>query len=185
MKNLIRNIVFIVASLIIYLLWANGGEKVYGRFVAFGIDKFTAKVSLIDKAEFVNSKDENKAMIFCYYPDRKTNISLEYCLPVVLLLAWHLSLFFDKRLTSKKSFKMFGINFLIVYFLQIIFPLLLFNISQSKVKAMGLFIGLQIFGFIVFFLIIKDSFLIKLNNPVPEINQQPVNSVNKGNLKRK
>lgn len=185
MKNLVRNIVFIVSSIIFYLLWANGGEQAYGKIITFGIDKITSKVSSIEKAEFKHFDQDEKTLIYCYYPDRRTNIALEYCLPIVLLLAWHLSLFFDKRVNTKKALKMFGINFAIVYFLQILFPLLLFNISQSKVKAMGLFIGLQIFGFIVFFLIIKDSFLLRLNYPTPELNQEPVKNVIKGIEKRK
>jgi len=185
MKNLVRNSVFVLASIVFYLLWANGGEQVYGRLVAGGINTVTTKISSIKKAEFKHFEAEEKTLIYCYYKDRKTNISLEFCLPIVLLLAWHLSLFFDKRLNAKKALKMFGINFLIVFFLQILFPLLLYNISQSKVKAMGLFIGLQVFGFIVFFLILKDSFLIKLNNTEPEVNQQPVVDVDKGTIKRK
>jgi hypothetical protein len=185
MKNLVRNSVFVVASIVFYLLWANGGEQVYGKLVTGGINAVTTKISSIKKAEFKHFEAEEKSAIFCYYKDRKTNISLEFCLPIVLLLAWHLSLFFDKRLSAKKALKMFGINFLIVFFLQILFPLLLYNISQSKVKAMGLFIGLQVFGFIVFFLILKDSFLIKLNYTEPEVNQQPVVDVVKGTIKRK
>jgi hypothetical protein len=185
MKNLVRNSVFIIASIVFYIIWANGGEQTYGKLVTFGIDKFTSKISSIEKAEFKHFEQEEKTLIYCYYPDRKTNIALEFCLPIVLLLAWHLSLFFDKRLKAKKALKMFGINFAIVYFLQIIFPLLLFNISQSKVKAMGLFIGLQVFGFIVFFLILKDSFLIKLNYSEPEQNLEPVKDVVKGIDKRK
>ena len=161
MKNLVRNIVFVVASFLFYLLWSNGGDQIYGKIVTFGIDKITARVSSIEKAEFIQYKEQEKTLIYCYYSDRKTNISLEFCLPIVLLLAWHLSLFFDKRLKTKEAFKMFGINFAIVYFLQILFPLLLYNISLSKVKSVGLFIGLQVFGFIVFFMILKDSLLIK------------------------
>jgi len=182
MKNFVRNIVFVVASIAFYMIWETGGEQAYGRVITFGIDKVTSKISSIEKAEFKHFKEEEKTLIYCYYPDRKTNISLEFCLPLVLLLAWHLSLFFDKRLNTKKAFKMFGINFLIIYFLQILFPLLLYNISQSKVKAMGLFIGLQIFGFIVFFLILKDSFLIKLNYIEPKENQQQVKDVVTGNV---
>jgi hypothetical protein len=185
MKNLVRNIVFIVASIVFYLLWANGGEQVYGKMVTFGIDKITSKVSSIEKAEFKHFEKEETTLVYCYYPDRKTNIALEYCLPIVLLLAWHLSLFFDKRLNAKKALKMFGINFAIVYLLQILFPLLLYNISQSKAKAMGLFIGLQVFGFIVFFLIIKDSFLLRLNYTPSEQNQEPVKNVINGVEKKK
>jgi hypothetical protein len=185
MKNLVRNSVFVVASILFYLLWANGGDQVYGRMVTFGIDKVTSRISSIEKAEFKHFEAEDKSHIYCYYPDRKNNISLEFCLPIVLLLAWHLSLFFDKRLKAKKALKMFGVNFAIVYFLQILFPLLLYNISQSKAKAMGLFIGLQVFGFIVFFLILKDSFLIKLNYQASEVNQPPVMAVDKGTIKKK
>jgi len=163
MKNSLRIIIFITASILFYFIWANGGEQSYGKFVAGGINKITSKFSGIQNASFKISETDNTPMIFCQYKDRKTRIATEYCLPIVLLLAWHLSLFFDKRIKTKTAFKFLGINFLIFYFLQIIFPLLLFNISQSKTKSMGLFIGLQIFSFIVFFLIIKDSLLIKYN----------------------
>ncbi len=161
MKNYLRIVIFIVSSIVFYLIWANGGENVYGKIVSKGVDKITSKFSSIERSEFKISEQDNTPMINCYYNDRKTTIALEYCLPVVLLLAWHLSLFFDKRIKSKDALKLFAINFSILFLLQIFFPLLLFNISQSKVKSMGLFIGLQIFTFLVLFLIIKDSLLIK------------------------
>ncbi|MDA3930358.1 MAG: hypothetical protein PF541_15515 [Prolixibacteraceae bacterium] len=161
MKKYIRNIVFIVASILFYLGWMNGGEMAYGKFIATGIEKFTSSISSIESVEYKYYEKEEKTMLYFQYPDRKNNISLEYCLPIVLLFAWHLALFFDRRITAKFALKLFALNFAIVYFLQLLFPLLLFNISQSKVKSMGLFIGLQIFGFIVFFLIIKDSLIIK------------------------
>ncbi|MBN1925857.1 MAG: hypothetical protein JW798_08480 [Prolixibacteraceae bacterium] len=161
MNRIVRNIIFIVASILFYFVWANGGETVYGKFVAGGVEKITSRFSSIETTEIEHFEKEEKTMMYCYYPDRRTKITIEYCLPVVLLLAWQLSLFFDKRLNWKIALRFLGINWGIVYFLQIIFPLLMFNISQSKAKSMGLFIGLQVFGFIVFFLIIKDSLIIK------------------------
>ncbi len=169
-SNTIRIIVFIVSSILFYAIWVNGGEEVYGKFVAGGIDKITSKISPITKAEFGISEKTNAPTIYCYYADRRTRIAMEFCLPIILLLAWHLSLFFDKRINAKIALKYLGVNFSIVYFLQIIFPLLLFNISQSKVKSVGFFIGLQVFGFIVFFLILKDSLLIKYNYSEPQKN---------------
>jgi len=166
MKNsLVRNSVFILLSLIFYVLWMKGGEQVYGKVVEFGIDKITSRFSAIDNATLMNFPVEKKNLIFCKYSDRTTKISVEYCLPIVLLLAWNISLFFDKRLVFKISAKWLTLNFFVVYFLQIIFPLLLFNISTSKIKSMSLFIGLQVFGFLVFFLILKDSFLLKYYFP--------------------
>lgn len=162
MKKYLRNIIFLTASILFYLIWMNGGEQVYGGFVAKGIESFTTKISSIEKVEHKYFEAEKKTMIFTTYSDRTSNISVEYCLPIVLLLAWQLALFFDKRINYKYAFKLFAINFFTVYFLQIIFPLLLYNISQSKVKATGLFIGLQTFGFLILFLIIKDTILIRL-----------------------
>lgn len=161
MKNIVRNSVFIVLSILFYLIWMKGGEAVYGKIVEFGVNKVTANVSDIDHATLKNFKEEQKTMIFCKYPDRTTKISIEYCLPIVLLLAWNFSLFFDKRLKFKFALKLLAINFVIIYFLQIFFPLLLFNISASKVKSMSLFVGMQVFGFLVFFLILKDSLILK------------------------
>lgn len=161
MKKYLRNSIFIVTSILLYLLWSNGGEQVYGKLIKTGIEKFTTKISSIESAEYKYYPDQQKTVIVCKYNDRQTVIALEFCLPIVLLLAWHFSLFFDYRLNKKTALKYFLVNFSILYFLQILFPLLLYNISQSKIKSMGLFIGLQVFGFIVFFLIIKDSFIIK------------------------
>lgn len=161
MKRYLRNSIFIIASILFYLGWMNGGEKFYGKFVTVGINEFITKFSSIEQANY-KQLDDGSTMMTLKYPDRTTRIALEYCLPVVLLLAWQLSLFFDKRLTKKYAAKLLAFNFIILYFLQIIFPLLLFNISQSKTKSIGLFIGLQIFGFIVFFIILKDSLLIRL-----------------------
>lgn len=161
MKKYLRNSIFIVASILFYLIWINGGESAYGKLVATGIDKFTSKISSIESVEIKHYEEENKTMLFLKYPDRTTKIALEYCLPIVLLLAWQLSLFFDRRITSRFALQLLTINFVSIYILQILFPLLLFNISQSKTKSIGFFIGLQIFGFLVFFLILKDSLLIK------------------------
>jgi len=160
-NRFIRNAVFVVLSLLIYLAWSNGFDRAYGKFVAGGISNITSKFSSIERAQVKYYEEEKTSIITCKYEDRTTKINLEYCLPVVLLLAWQLSLFFDKRLRRKDTFKLLAINFLIVYFLQIIFPLLLFNVSQSKFKSTSLFIGMQIFSFIVFFLILKDSLMIK------------------------
>lgn len=161
MKRYLRNIIFIVVGFLFYLLWSNGGEPVYGKLVQTGVEKFTTKVSKIESVRLEYFKQENKTMLFFKYPDRTTKIALEYCLPIVLLLAWHFALYFDRRISAKVATKLFAFNFLLVYFIQILFPLLLFNISQSKMKSMGLFIGLQVFGFLVFFLILKDSLIIK------------------------
>ena len=139
----------------------NGGERVYGKIIATGIEKITTKISSIEEVDYKYVESEKATFIFFKYPDRNNKISLEYCLPIVLLLAWQFSLFFDRRIKAGFAFRLFGINFLVVYFLQIIFPLLLFNISQSKFKSMSLFIGLQIFVFLVFFLILKDNITIK------------------------
>ena len=169
-KKYLRNLIFIIASILFYLIWSNGGDYTYGKVLAKGIEKFTTKLSSIERVRIENYAEQQKTVIYCKYPDRTTNISLEYCLPIVLLFAWHFALFFDKRITYKKALKYFGINFLIVFVLQLLFPLLLFDISQSKMKSMGLFIGLQIFGFLVFFLILKDSLLLKLNYSTNEEN---------------
>ncbi|HPR31159.1 MAG TPA: hypothetical protein PLK12_03645 [Prolixibacteraceae bacterium] len=165
MNRTLRNILFIVASIALYFVWENGGETVYARFVAGGVEKVTSRFSDIERTEVERFEQEGKTMIYCHYPDRMTRISVEYCLPVVLLLAWQFALFFDKRLNWKIALRFFSINFALYYFIQILFPLLMFNISQSKVKSMGLFIGLQIFGFIAFFLILKDSLIIKYKYP--------------------
>lgn len=87
MKQYRRNIVFIVVGIVLYLLWSNGGEPVYGKIVKTGVEKFTTKVSKIESVRLEYMKEENKTMLFFKYPDRTTKIALEYCLPIVLLLA--------------------------------------------------------------------------------------------------
>ena len=161
MTRYVRNIIFLVASIMFYLLWNYGGEQVYGKFIMAGIEQLTLKISSIESVTMTHFENDDQTMLAFKYPDRTTSISMEYCLPVVLLLAWQFSIFFDRRITSKKALKMLAVNFILFYFLQLLFPLLLFNISQSNVKAIGFFIGLQIFGFIVFFLILKDSLIIR------------------------
>ncbi|MBN2805841.1 MAG: hypothetical protein JXR22_04225 [Prolixibacteraceae bacterium] len=161
MKKSPRYLVFILGSILFYMLWISGGEKVYAKLISTGISKITASVSAIDKVEYKHFEKENKTMLFLQYPDKSNKIALEYCLPVVLLLAWQFSLFVDRKIKKKTALGFLAFNFTILYFLQIFFPLLLYNISESKARSMGLFVGLQIFGFIVFFLIIKDSLLIK------------------------
>ncbi len=164
MNRRIRNIIFVAVSFAFYLLWNYGGEQVYGKVVTRGIEQFVTKISDIETVDMKTYEEENETMLSFNYPDRTTRITLEYCLPIVLLLAWQFALFFDKRITTKKAAKLFAFNFLIIYFLQLIFPLLLFNVSQSGAKSIGLFIGMQIFGFLVFFLILKDSLIIRLSD---------------------
>jgi hypothetical protein len=161
MKKSPRYIVFLLGSLLFYLLWISGGEKVYAKLISTGIEKITASISSIEKVEYKHFEKENKTMLFIQYPDKSNKIAMEYCLPVVLLLAWQFSLFFDHKLKKMTALRFLAFNFFILYFLQIFFPLLLYNISESKARSMGLFVGLQIFGFMVFFLIIKDSLLIR------------------------
>lgn len=161
MKKYLRISIFIFASIIFYLIWNMGGEKIYSKLVITGIEKFTSKISSIESAEQKYLPIQNETILSCQYHDRTTNIALDFCLPVVLLFAWQFSLFFDFRISKKTALYFFLLNFIIIYTLQILFPLLLYNISLSKFKSMGLFIGLQIFGFLVFFLILKDSYLIK------------------------
>ncbi len=161
MKLYLRNAVFIVTSILFYLIWSNGGELVYGNFLKKGMERITTNFSSIEEIRLENSKKSNEVIIHFKYPDRKTNISMEYCLPIVLLFAWQFSVFFDPRIKKRIALKFFTLNFTLVFILQTLLPLLLFNVSQSKVKSVSLFIGLQLFGFIVFFLILKDSIVIK------------------------
>lgn len=161
MRQLSRNLVFVLGSIALYMLWQSGGEKAYAKLISTGIEKITSRVSPIEYVEYKHFDKENKTMLILHYPNKTNRIALEYCLPVVLLLAWQLSLFFDPQLKKNIAFRYLGINFLILFFLQIFFPLLLYNISESKARSMGLFVGLQVFGLLVFFLIVKDSLLIK------------------------
>ena len=157
------------------MLWIKGGEKAYGKFITWGTNNITTAFSSMDKAEFATATDKSHVML-CYYDEekvtRRTNINLEYLLPIVLLLAWHLSLFVDRNIPTKKSLKFLGINFGIVFILQIFFPLLLYKVSESAFKSLSVFIGLQIFGFLAFFLIIKDSFIIRYMNRELSENQK-------------
>jgi len=161
MNRFYRNLIFVVLSLVFYMVWENGGDRFYGKVVAAGISKITSQFTGIEKAELRYFEAEKKSLIYCTYNDRATKLNIEYLLPVVLLLAWQFSLFADKRLNAMSTVKLLLFNFLIVYLLQILFPLLLYNVSQSKFKSTSLFIGMQVFGFIVFFLILKDSLLIR------------------------
>lgn len=170
-KNLLRYSIFIIATILLYMIWVNGGERVYAKVIVTGIEKFTTKFSSISEVQIVHNDKDNSTSIFCIYPDRKNNITVEYCLPIILLLAWGVSLFFDKRIPKKYAIKLFVFNFIVIYILQIFFPLLLYNVSQSKIKSTSLFIGMQIFSFLIFFLIIKDLLLIRIKFSHPFVNQ--------------
>ncbi|MCE4566311.1 hypothetical protein INQ51_18465 [Maribellus sp. CM-23] len=172
MRRYFRNTIFVVTSVLFYLLWNSGGEEVYAKFLKEGVQHFTTKISAIETVYLKQEETKDKIIICFKYPDRTTKMTLDYCMPIVLLFAWQFSLLFDSRITKKTALKFFAINFLIVFILQFLFPLLLFDISNSKVKSVGLYIGFQIFGFIIFFLILKDSILIRL-----KAQQQKYNSV--------
>ena len=156
MNRNIRYIIFIILGVGFYLLWNYGGDKLYSKFVVVGIEHFVTKISEIDKVSLKYIQRDHQMYIACKYPKGEVGVSTENNLPIVLLLAWQFSLFFDKRITSKRAFRLFTVNFLIFYFLQITYPLLL--LSESGF----MFIVRQIFSFLVFFIILKDTFLIRL-----------------------
>lgn len=175
MKKISRHWIFLLGSVLFYFLWHAGGEKVYAKFITTGIAKITSRVVDLESVEYKHFEKENKTMLYLQYTDKSNKIAMEYCLPVVLLLAWQLSLFFDSKLAKKYALRFLAVNFGILYMLQIFFPLLLYNISESKTRSMGLFVGLQIFGFLVFFLILKDSLLIRLKKKFE--NEEPSTGV--------
>lgn len=134
----------------------------YNNFLRKGTEQFATKFLSVEKVYLDQVENGEKVVICIKYPDRTTKMAMDYCLPIVLLFAWQFALFFDSRISKKTAFKFFAINFAIVFILQFLFPLLLFNHSHSKIKTTMLFMGFQIFGFIIFFLILKDSILIRL-----------------------
>lgn len=155
MKRKGRFIIFIVLGIGLYLLWNSGGDRVYGKFITFGIENLIAKNSEIEEATLKYVKRDNQYYIACKYAKGESGVSMEYYLPIVLLLAWQISLFFDKSITTKKALSLFAINFLIFYILEITYPLLL------RSKSSFMFIGMQLFSFLVFFIILKDTLIIK------------------------
>lgn len=155
MNRKVRNIIFITLGIGFYLLWNYGGERLYGKFVAFGIEHIVSKQSDISSATLNYVKSNDQYYIACKYPKGESGVSMENYLPIVLLLAWQIALFFDNRINTKKALWLFAINFLIFYILQITYPLVI------RPKSSFMFIGTQIFSFLVFFIILKDSFLIR------------------------
>ncbi|WP_297097867.1 hypothetical protein [uncultured Draconibacterium sp.] len=156
MNRKIRNIIFILLGIAFYLLWNYGGDRFYGKFIAFGIEHIVSKKSDITSATVNYFKSDDQYYIAYKYPKGESGVSMESYLPVVLLFAWQIALFFDKRINMKKALWLFAINFLIIYLLQITYPL----VMRSKSSLM--FIGTQIFSFLVFFIILKDTFIIRL-----------------------
>lgn len=157
MKRKGRNIIFIVLGFGLYLLWNSGGDRVYGKFITFGIENFVTKNSDIEEVTMKYIKKDDQYYIACKYAKGESGVSMEHYLPIVLLLAWQISLFFDKSIKTKKALRLFAINFLIFYILEITYPLLI------RSKSSFMFIGMQIFSFLVFFIILKDTFIIKSN----------------------
>ncbi len=157
-----------------YIIWQLGFDYVWANIVKAGISTITAAFSDIQEVAVVISDD---AIRFHFrYPDRKSSVNIEYLLPVVLLLAWQTYLFIIKTVPRKFALKSLGFNLGILWLMQIFFPLLLFNVSMSKVKASFFFLGLQVFGMIVLFMIIKDSVLLKYKkSDVQSVNAKKEN----------
>ncbi len=170
MKRYLRNTIFLIASVLFYFLWNSGGETAYASFLTEGVEKFASKISSVESAYLEKVENGEKTLICIKYPHRTTKMALDYCLPIVLLFAWQFALFFDSRISKKTALKFFAFNFLLVFVLQFLFPLLLYNHTESKIKTLGLFMGFQMFGFIIFFLILKDSILIRLKVSQKEYN---------------
>jgi len=150
-----------------YILWHFGFNYVWAYCLKAGISTITAAFS--DIQEVWVEKSETVVHLYFRYPDRKNNVNAEFTLPIVLLLAWQTYLFIIKDVSRKFALRSLGFNLTILYLLQIFFPLLLYNVSASKTKATLFFLGLQIFGMLVFFLIAKDNILLKYKNQ-PKVN---------------
>jgi len=152
-------LLFVLFSFILYLAWYYFIQQYYAVFISKSCVHFTSIFSDIKTSHIDNSK--NPVMMFFNYRDRTTHVSIEYCMPVILLLAWHFAQFFGEIKKSTVA-KYAAINFAIVYFFQMLYPLLLYGISKSQVKFTLFFLGLQCFGVLILFLIITNNLYLKI-----------------------
>lgn len=157
-----RVLIVLGFATVLYILWQFGFNYVWANILKVGVSAITATFSNIQKVTIDNTSEIT--VLYFQYPDRTNHINIEYALPIVLLLAWEASLFVIKNVPHQFAFKSLGINVGIVWLIQIFFPLLLFNISTSKIKGSFFFLGLQVFSILVLFLIIKDSIILKYKN---------------------
>lgn len=157
-----RVVIVLGFATIFYILWQFGFDYVWANIVKAGVSTITAAFSDIQKVTIDNTGEA--PVLYFYYTGRNNHVDIEYALPIILLLAWQASLFVIKNIPRRFAFKSLGINVGILWLIQIFFPLLLFNISTSKIKGSFFFLGLQIFGILVLFLIIKDSISLKYEN---------------------
>lgn len=168
--NIRRILVVLGLSTVFYFFWQIGFDYIWAYILKAGISTITAIFA--DIQQVVVQQSDDAIRLFFHYPDRNNSVNVEYALPIVLLLAWQTYLYIDKNVTIKFANHSLLLNISIFYLLQIFFPLLLYNVSASKTKATLFFLGLQVFGMLVLFLIIKDSVMIKYNSRLKKVTNR-------------
>ena len=165
-------LIFLGLASIIFILWKLGLQVFWAKFVLSGVNTITTSLSSMQKAVLNTGKLPE---FIYYYSDRSNKQDLEHLLPTVVLIAWQITLFFVKDVDWKYIARLAAINILIVWLLQILYPLMLFNINQSKFKLAMVVIGLQLFDFMILFLIIKDIVLLRFKIKTFQMSQLNTN----------
>jgi len=167
--NIKHFFIFLILATVLFILWKLGLQVMWAKFVLSGLNTITTSVSHLQKAVLSTGKD----LEFTYfYADRTNKQDLEHLIPTVILIAWQITVFFVKDIQWKYAAKLALINIGLVWLLQIFYPLLLFNINQSKFKLAMVVIGLQIFDFMFLFLILKDIILLRYRIRIQNITTQ-------------
>ncbi len=154
-----RILIVLGLSTIYYALWQLGFDYVWAYILKGGISTITASFSGIK--EVLVEKSETAIHLYFKYVDRNNDVNVEYALPIVLLLGWQTYLLIMRDIPRRFAFRSAAFNLILLYLFQIFFPLLLYNVSASKTKATLFFMGLQVFGMLILFLIVKDNVILK------------------------
>ncbi len=150
-------IIWVIASVIITLIWVNGFEKLYAHILAFLVNTIKA---IFGSETYLDVTSDSGDLAFVvhtliggkkgFYPQKVQAILF----PVIIVLSWFSVLFYV--LPGKIAANQSMINFGLFLFFQLIFMFLLTSYYTSSFARLLYHILLESFYIIALFLVLKD-----------------------------
>lgn len=158
-SNLLRIIVLIVITIIVYVGWNRGVEVVYARVLTFGSNTVLSIVKPDSRIEVEQDRSgKYQFKVNTRIDGRRGSYPQTFgslLQPFVIVLSWQLFLFLAINL--KQALKLFGINAGIFLLVQILFIYFLTGYYSSGLKKFMYDMLMDSFYIIALVLVIKDN----------------------------
>jgi len=161
LKLIMKILLVVVISVLIYAAWLLGLEKVYAKVLLAPTNAVLSAIKKDTKIELEkNEQNIYQFKVRTVIEGRKASFSQELgslLQPVVIILSWQIFLLLAFRI--KPALKAAGVNLGIFMFIQAIFLMLLTGYHTSETQKFIYKIMMDSFYIIALVLIIKDNLL--------------------------